>query len=222
MGRARARGTRLTLPSCLWPAHGLAVHLLPEAEIAGRGSFRNQGWPEIIRQMGGRDGAPARLRKRETIKRDRALLISRTRAWTARGRCFSTSHERICNGCSRDSRKSSRRSTRRCHLPDTSHAVEAQERMIETSSRRRCALDREGARRMGTKLTASRTYNTASNPPSTYRICPFTKLDAAEARKTTAPPSSDGSPHRPAGTRARSHASNSGSCWSTVFISVAK
>ena len=38
----------------------------------------------------------------------------------------------------------------------------------------------------------------------------MTKSDAGEARKTTAPASSSGSPQRPAGTRARSQASNSG------------
>ena len=48
-----------------------------------------------------------------------------------------------------------------------------------------------------------RGQTTADMPPSTYRIWPFTKSDAADARKTTAPASSDGSPQRPAGTRCR-------------------
>ena len=51
---------------------------------------------------------------------------------------------------------------------------------------------------------------TAESPPSTTSSWPLTKSDAGEARKTTAPPSSAGSPQRPAGTRARSQASNSG------------
>ncbi len=65
-------------------------------------------------------------------------------------------------------------------------------------------------------------YRTASRPPSTYRICPLTKSEAGEARKTTAPPSSDGSPQRRAGTRCSSHATNSGLSWRSWFISVRK
>src|SRR2546426_9184936 len=37
----------------------------------------------------------------------------------------------------------------------------------------------------------------AVQPPSTTRAAPVIKLDASEARKTIAPPSSSGRPHRP-------------------------
>ena len=63
---------------------------------------------------------------------------------------------------------------------------------------------------------------TADMPPSTYRIWPLTKSDAADERKTTAPASSDGSPQRPAGTRLRSHASNSAFVVSGSVSSVRK
>ena len=36
-------------------------------------------------------------------------------------------------------------------------------------------------------------------PPSTYRICPFTKSEASEAKNTAGPPRSEASPQRPAG-----------------------
>ena len=68
---------------------------------------------------------------------------------------------------------------------------------------------RPGRRRGRPWRRGRRGQTTADMPPSTYRIWPLTKSDAADARKTTAPASSDGSPQRPAGTRSRSHSSNS-------------
>ena len=46
------------------------------------------------------------------------------------------------------------------------------------------------------------------------------EVGGGEARKTTAPPSSSGSPQRPAGTRLRSQASNPASAWSGPVRSV--
>ena len=59
-------------------------------------------------------------------------------------------------------------------------------------------------------------------PPSTYRTCPVTKLDASLARNTAAPASSPTSPQRPRGVRLVSHAENAGSATRAALRSVRK
>ena len=70
-------------------------------------------------------------------------------------------------------------------------------------------------------------------PPSTARVCPVTKLEASDAKKSSAPASSPGSPVRPIGARLRiqrwlnvetstyDHAyfrvSSDGSTWTTMW-----
>ena len=65
-------------------------------------------------------------------------------------------------------------------------------------------------------------YSEAVMPPSTYRIWPFTKLDAGEDKKIAAPTSSSTLPQRPAGVRFSSHAENSTSATSAALSGVSK
>lgn len=65
-------------------------------------------------------------------------------------------------------------------------------------------------------------YTAASMPPSTKMIWPLTKFEASEARKTAAPISSWGLPHRPAGVRLHNHLVKSASLTNAVFNSVSK
>ncbi len=69
---------------------------------------------------------------------------------------------------------------------------------------------------------ALKPYKLAVMPPSTYKMWPVTKLDAAEARNTAAPPSSCTSPQRPAGVRLLSHAVKASSATSACVSSVLK
>jgi hypothetical protein len=50
----------------------------------------------------------------------------------------------------------------------------------------------------------------AETPPSTARICPVTKLDASDARKSNGPTSSSGRPIRPIGAIFFAHSRNGG------------
>src|SRR5690606_36617485 len=63
---------------------------------------------------------------------------------------------------------------------------------------------------------------TAVMPPSTKMFCPDTKLDASEARNSSAPVSSAKDPHRPAGVRCVSHALKASSSTRARFITLAK
>src|SRR5262245_54386347 len=115
---------------------------------------------------------------------------------------------------------------RRCEpVVRVRHVVVAEHRWHESSSLQ--WISRRPPASLSADLTlaggaAGFVQATADMPPSTYRSWPFTKSDADDERKTTAPASSDGSPQRPAGTRARSHASNSAFAVSGSVSSVRK
>ena len=65
-------------------------------------------------------------------------------------------------------------------------------------------------------------YKDAVIPPSTYSVCPFTKLAASLVRKTQAPTNSSTLPQRPAGVRFSSQAQKSGSSTSALLSGVSK